>query len=623
MTQQYLWGLLTVCGALLAHATHANSSNSEPSLLPPAIDVGSWDIASWRAWPFDYEVISERVAPLSVGKPIDWVHAGDSWVAKNEASDGVTVASDNIEPYQDLVVTDFYITAGGNSAGPNRIYCATAVPKGVTQELPVLFVFHGGGGHASGALALALARNNIGFATVAIDYNGQFRPSDRPVTQWVSVTEKLKESRLDLIPNQLNFPMYHYAQASRRVLDWTEKQVWADPKRMGAVGISYGGWVSFFLASNDSRIRSVYTQVSSGGTAGMRGRSSNPHDWQPKQQRELWKSVADPIVYAPDFEGRSFFRIAANDRFFWLDGASQHRDHFKNKGQWMVTPNSDHGVGGPKLPDPIGLWHRSIYMGEPSFPSFSDISFTAGYNQAVASIDAVRPLQSVHMAWSPSDEVSVARYWRWIEASEENGKWSASIPSDFQALEGTIYFTAIDVDGRTVSSDLVHKRGDQIESSLLWENQSLWDQRSGANAWRADLSFGGCQFKDRANGSVVVTPVKPGSRIRFLTNSFLMSDVKTNSVRGIKIYLNGNGEGFPVKILLAQDFFSLDNHSLSATVQVPAEGGFLELPWNQFKSDSGSVVPDKKVSANGLVLESQSLPASGLTVGAVQPLDGE
>lgn len=598
---------------LVAMAAAAQAAN---------VDGTSWELASWRAWPFDYEELSSRKAPLVSGDASDWVHTGDSWVAENRKGAPET---GNQKPsptaFSELRITDFYITAGGNENGANRIFCASAVPDGAPGPFPVLFVFHGGGGHASGALALASARKNPGFAAVAVDYNGQFMPSKQPVTRWATQTEALRARRLDLVPNPLNFPMYHNVQAARRVLDWTQEQPWADKARFGAVGISYGGWVSFFLAGVDGRIASVVTQVSAAGTEGMRGRSSQAHDWEPREQVATWLAHADPMAYAPKTSATVFMRLAANDRFFWLDGAANHRARLPNKAQWLVVPNSDHGNGGPDLPDPHGLWHRAVHFNETPFPSFGTVEFPGHGNSVAIAVESARPLKSVHLAWSPGSAVSPARYWRWISAQEQNGTWTAELPAGHGRLEGQAYFTAVDTDGRAVSSDLVRKPGAAVAAAMEWQDGCLWDAAAGAAAWRSDLSFDTCRIEEGAGGWVKVSPLKAGSKAVFFTNSFMVPEAGMAAHKGIRIELGGNGGQGNVSVLLARDYTSLDERVFAAEVELPEGTAVVDLPWSAFKPQGAGSAGKELLPANALAVRCERMAESGVIIGPVRWLD--
>lgn len=579
------------------------------SAKPPPSN--GWDMTPWRSRRFDYEELSSREAPFVTADGGDWMRIGDSWVGgkKSTRHPEPEIAAPLAGT---LKITDFYITAGGNENGPNRIFCASAVPKERKGPFPVLFVFHGGGGHASGALALAIARKNPGCAAVAVDYNGQFRPSASPVTHWVTQTESLRERHLDLDPDPLNFPMFHNVQAARRVLDWTQEQPWADPEKLGAVGISYGGWVSLILAGVDDRIKCVVTHVSAGGTEGLHSRAGQPQYWEPSDQRSIWLAHADPIAYAAQTRAPVFLELAANDRFFWLSGAARHRDAFGGEAAWLLTPNCDHHNGGPELPDPIGLWTQAVFSNGTPFPTFGKTAFSDEGNSASTCIKSERPIQSVHLVWSAGNAVPPARYWRWIEATERDGVWSAALPGGHGSFAGTAYFTVIDVDGRAVSSSLIDKPGE--EADLIWMGGSLWDTAAGAAAWRPAqaLAPGNLFFTDAESGRVLMRPENPGKPAAAISNSLNLKNPGTHS--GLTLEIGGNGAVCRARMILARNYAATDAQLFAAEIQIPAEFSAVELPWSVFKpyrnTTDGNPLP-----ANGLMIQCDAFPEMGISVG--------
>lgn len=577
-----------------------------------------WSLEPWRAFPFDYQELSVREAPLWMPGADDLVRAGDSWVGGEKPKEGqpVTAKTDGT-----LRITDFYVSGGGNENGPNRIFCASAVPKEGKGPFPVLFVFHGGGGHASGALALATARKNPGFAAVAVDYNGQFSPSASPVTQWVTVTKEFRESRtLDLVPDPLNFTMYHNVQAARRVMDWTQEQPWADKGKFGVVGISYGGWVSLILAGVDDRVKCVVTHVSAGGTEGLQSRAGRPQFYEPAEQRPIWLAHGDPIAYAPATRAPVLMELSTNDRFFWLSGAARNQQALGAKAAWLLTPNSDHGSGGPELANPGGLWAEYALMGGLPFPEFNDGAFSKDGKTVGIRVGSQRPIKTVYAAWSAGHPVSPARYWRWIEAKEINGVWTAALPIGHEALAGTAYFTATDIDSRAVSSALIERSGQT--KCMIWAAGSLWDTEAGSAAWRpaADLA-GEVRFADQGNGRVLMTPKSPGKPSAAISNSLNIPAADGGAHRGIKIMLGGNGQVVPARVVLARDYAAIDGQLFAAPVQIPAEPAVIELPWESFKPYRAGTTEKNPLPANGLIIQSDVFPPTGISVGLADWLD--
>jgi dienelactone hydrolase len=583
----------------------------------PALKKEGWSLEPWRAFPFEYKELSTRDVPLWTPGAEDVSRVGDSWVGgeKTKTEQNVPTKTNGT-----LKVTDFYVSGGGNEKGPNRIFCASAVPKEGPGPFPVLFVFHGGGGHASGALALATARKNPGFAAVAVDYNGQFSPSKTPVTEWVTQTKELRESqKLDLVPDPLNFPMYHNVQAVRRVLDWTQEQPWADKNKFGAVGISYGGWVALILAGVDDRIGCVVTHVSAGGTEGLQSRAGRPQFYEPADHRPIWLANADPIAYAAKTRAAVFMELSANDRWFWISGAFKHQKALGTKASWLLTPNSDHHSGGPDLSDPSGLWTASIFTGGLPFPVFKEGNFSKDGKTVGIQVESKRPVKSVYAAWSAGNEISPARYWRWIEAKEIKGVWTAQLPAGHEALAGTVYFTVTDIDGRAVSSALI-ERGGQTKC-MTWAGGSLWDIEAGPAAWRPAADLAG-EVKFVAQGSrALMTPTSPGKPSAAISNSLNIPAADGAAHRGLKIELGGNGKAVKARVILARNYAATGAQLFSAELQIPAESGIFELPWEGFKPYRPGTTEKNPLPANGLIIQADAFPATGITVGPVNWLD--
>ena len=128
----------------------------------------------------NFEKVNERTVNDGPGAA-NWAAAGDSWVAEDSA----TIGGKGTQ----LEITDFYYSVGTGEDGDNRVFASLAVPSNATKASPLIIVFHGGGGHGDSFLAVSVARNNPGFAVLAMDYNGQFRPSKNPITQWTTVDD--------------------------------------------------------------------------------------------------------------------------------------------------------------------------------------------------------------------------------------------------------------------------------------------------------------------------------------------------------------------------------------------------------------------------------------------------
>ena len=609
---------------ILCGGTRADDGRASPA--EAAFTSNLWDMAKLRRRPLDVRPIVEpRKAPLLVRGSEDWMNTGDAWVAKKQKTGGAksdppsATAGD-----EQLIVEEFFLTAGGNDAGPNRIYCGSARPESATGPVPTILVFHGGGGHASGALAIAIARRHPGMAAVAMDYNGQFRPGrEGRVTAWKTVTAEMRQRQFDLVPGLTNWSMWHNVMAARRTIDFIEMQSWANADRIGAVGISYGGWLALILAGVDDRVKCVTTGVSAGGASFTAGRAAQQLRWEPAEQRQLWLDHYEPLAHAPNTKAAVFFQLATNDLFFWLNGAEKNLAAFTGEKGWVLRPNSNHGAGGPEVPNTAApALVRHILADGPALPQVT--AFRASDDGCRYAWKATGP-HSIHRAtlnWSPGGAVSPARYWIEFPATCEGDTWSAEIPVDLAGCCSQSFVNVGDNEGTVVSSTLLHHNGldPMTEPGPQWSGGQLWDTERGAAAWRTPAGwFPSTEFEVTADNGLKVSPAEGGEEFILLTNSAILASGAAKNHPGIRVHIDGQGQAGRLKVTLLRDTNSLDESAWTAEIDFAADSSECDLPWNEFSL----ITPGIEASAipagfDGLSLSGERKNGSAVVLESIQ-----
>ena len=610
-----------------------------------------WDMTEMRKTPFALEKLSARKAPLFMPGVNDWRRQGDTWVAGGPARPGPASANAPASGEQ-LLVEEWYFDCGASAQGPDRIFCGLARPEKAADRVPVLLVFHGGGGHGSGALAVAVARHHPGFAALAMDYNGQFFPGAPRTTLWRSITEQMRARRLQLRPDLSNYPMGHYVMAARRAMDLLAEQPWADTSRVGCVGISYGGWLALILAGVDERVKCVSNGVSAGGTEGTASRSAQPLRWDPPEQRALWLSAYDPISYAARTKAAVFLNLSSNDRFFWLSGAARNYQALAGDKRWLVRPNADHNAGGPEIPDPSAEWDRYVLAGGQALPRVDEIRLQADGGGFAWKASGPFPITKAVLYWSPGKAVSCARYWMELAGKQAGDEWTARVPERHAGVAGEAFATVFDAAGRAVSSPPVRREGadPQKEVVPLWEGDSLWDSERGADAWRPLTAGGGPKTRIETvplrgarpvpagspdlrppttygwNG-VRIGPEAGGKAFCALTNSVVMGSGRAPQCKGIRLTINGGGPpngsagGKPgrVKVSLVRDSGSLDEIAYSAWVDYGPGSTARDIAWAEFRT-ANKTAPAHVWPFNGLQLEGVREDGSAIALESVMLL---
>lgn len=560
----------------------------------PAISHAElWDMRDIRRHPLALESVSApRRVPLATAAKEDWMNRGDAWVAPRAAQTEAVGKTDPVAAgKQDLIVEEIYLTAGVTAAGPNRIYCAVARPADATGAVPVVMIFHGGGGHASPALALAAARRHPGMAGVAMDYNGQFaaRQAER-VTQWRIPAPGQK---LDLVPDLRNSPMYHYVTAARRTLDWLETAAWADATRFGAVGVSYGGWVALILAGVDARVKCVTTGVSAGGVGHTPGKAAQQLRWEPAEQRPLWLANYEPLAYAPATRAGVFLQLASNDYWFWITGAARQLAALPGPKGWIIRPNSNHGSGGPELSDLAApAFMRHVLLGTAPLPSVGE--FVASDDGGTYSwrVTGPQPVQRTALYWSPGRVGASARYWLELPAERGGAGWTARVPREFAGLAAQTFVNVLTADGLAVSGPLLGLDGIDPAANPaapLWSGAAIWDRERGAVAWRMPGGwFPATEITTTRSGGVAFRPTTNSHEFCALTNSVVLASGRAALHRGLRLRLDAGSSGGLLILSLVRNSMNLDEQAWTSEVRYGAGVSAHEIIWSDFKSEAGA-----------------------------------
>lgn len=591
-----------------------------------------WDMTAYRKIPLNLQEISSRKVPLQIGgQAKNWVHAADSWVKGGTTkSNGASATSGIVVKPRALVVQQYYFDCGTSPEKLDRICFSLARPEKTEGKIPVLVVFHGGGGHGTEALAISLARSCPGCAVIAMDYNGQFMPGAKHVTEWRTVTRPMRRGTLNLVPDLRNIALYHYVMAARRQLDVLDKFPMLDSSRVACLGVSLGGLTAFDLAGVDNRVKCVVTFFSAGGFENTASRQSQVLRWGNTENAALWLAMYDPIAYAPWTHAAVLFCLGADDHHFWLSGALRQYRALPGEKRLLITPNCDHGAGGPALParQTAATWIRHVLFGGETLPKVERCSLHRKGNVYSWRASGPEPITHAKLYWSPGKAVAPSsRYWLALSATKVGGCWQARIPKPYANLAAQMYITVWDAKGCAVSSTTFERGGldPEYKAGPLWKGNAIWDTQRGADAWRpltaelcpktVILSFG--------QHGVKLGPAGTTKAFAALSNSIILASGHATKYEGLSLLLNGNGSPGLLTVELLRNEGSLDEVKFIRTVHYGAGTSRITIPWKDFKSVPGEggqlarLAPSARNSLwpfNGLELTGTRVDGQSLTI---------
>ena len=524
------------------------------------------------------------------------------------------VISTNIQDGYIYNEIHFFIT---NTAGTvDRFYTWIARPQSISGKIPLAFMLHGGGGHASRALAKVPVSNlpaGEQIISVALDYGthtgGEYAlhtTYGAPAPESFSTSPDVNEEIL-----------YRDITGFRRILDYMLEEPDVDETRVGVFGASWGGFRTMLWAGVDDRIRVAAAAPGGGGMRDSESQIGRQAAALPDSVRERWYQEFDPLSHAATVMADVYLEAPANDWWFWLGGIEENfRAVMSPEKRWLVIPNNNHGFG---TPDSERFGGNSIpfmmnkFFGSSDWPEIDGFSLNSRgmtYEWECTG----NPIVSSELYFSPGQCAGgvdwPSLYWVKIPAQFYNGRWNAVLPDRFFEMEGNVFVTATDTNGLMASS-LIHPRGGRNPMSSrcsLWERESIWDAQE--NSWRPNDTTPAVIEKEGAAG-VRFTPVESGA-LSVCNNSIILASPYASARQGIRLVLNGNGTAGTVSVELhkrsqvpGSEIFS------AANIAVNAGDTEIIIPWNQFISSGASSAP---YPFNGIAIKSVRAGNAPLTL---------
>ena len=561
-----------------------------------------WNMDDIRKLPFDVEVVSRR-------------------------------------EHKDYRVDEMYFTSEMTLRGPNRIFCIFVRPIKPAKPVPVVLMVPGGGDHVDAGMALLAAQNQKAMV-MFVDWSGEFIPGATHFTKWRHPFPNPYSENARVTPTLQDNSLYHIVVGLRRGLDFISQQPDVDMTRVATFGGSWGGYLSLLLAGIDSRVGCVMSWVGAGSWRDSYSGLSKPIEDLPEDQRELWHSTYDPIVYARRTKAAVLFVAHANDYYFWLGGVQEHYKALPGKKHLIIIPNCDHGFGGPKLVDASWWWIKQYFTGNAGFPEIVLGPLRCNGRTYTWRARGLKRVARATLYWSPGNVVWSGRYWVEIPAQKDGGKWCAEIPTEFAGLSGEVYVTVFTDDGLPASSTSHRREGRDSRTvagplwrgNPLWDTpregrdsrtvagplsngNALWDTRRGTDAWRP-FGYAPCTFVVTSPGSFKLGPAAKQTHFAVLTNSVVLASGRAPEYSGIRVKINGKGREGKLAIRFCRDTRSNKEVSYGTIVDYKAAETMVDLPWSAFKDPDG--VSETPYPFDGLVLEGDRADGSPIMVRAFE-----
>ncbi len=376
------------------------------------------------------------------------------------------------------------------SRDTSEIYALIASPDAPGKH-PGMLVFHGGGGSAEEAKAIAWAAR--GYVAVAPDLPSVANPEKVPNSSGPWKSLKYGEGRWKAAPDASASAMFDGVVSGLQSLYLLRSLPEVDTDRIGVVGISWGGYMTTMVSGlTGTAVRAAFSVYGCGFYEFTNMAGDGPLGKMPAEEREEWLRYMDAGRRAPNIKAAYFVAGAANDFFFFPPGVMATLNAISAEKNHVFGPNASHKIlapGGGADKNRKANWmameqeYFDFYLkGEGKrFPVITVISPRDSSTTVRFKVTEPFPIEKAEVWYSATTEPWTKRKWIAVPAQKLGaGVYESKLPPEAQGADW--FATASDARPVSVSSDLMHL-GAPASAQPLRTAQKAMDS---AKSWRHD-----------------------------------------------------------------------------------------------------------------------------------------
>ena len=335
-----------------------------------------------------------------------------------------------------------------------RVFACYATPgtlagdRSADRELPGVVLVHGGGGTAFPEWVELWARR--GYAALAMDLGGS-GPEKKRLED--GGPEQSDESKFLAIDQPVTEQWTYHAVANViRAHSLLRSFREVDLERTALTGISWGGYLTCIVAGLDNRFQAAVPVYGCGflhENSIWDGRFARFEN----SQRTRWVRLWDPSQYIGSATMPMLFINGTNDCCYPLDSYAKTYDLVQSERNFRITVGMPHGHRAGWEPVEIGIFIDAYLLGGAPLAKIARPSRDA--SRAIAAVVSATELVGAELHYTTDAGFLRTREWTSQPAAVADFRLSAARPP---AGTTAWFFTATDVRGATVSSELVFGR---------------------------------------------------------------------------------------------------------------------------------------------------------------------
>jgi dienelactone hydrolase len=242
-----------------------------------------------------------------------------SFIVSQKISENYELKSDSVDWLKEEVVDGitlkhFSLETARFSNGPviTRGVCGT--PKG-SGPFPAILHIHGGTQTMDAAAVADWVER--GYIAMSFDWTG---PKEGRAAEDVTSYPENFEEELSLPASHKQYLGYH---AARYCLSIIEEMEGVDRDQIGIYGISWGGFLTWVVNGNDSRVKCAVPIYGTGGLHREGHIWNNIFSEYTAEEKQSWFRLMEPLTFAAQQNGKILHINGTNDFFGSLDVAAE------------------------------------------------------------------------------------------------------------------------------------------------------------------------------------------------------------------------------------------------------------------------------------------------------------
>lgn len=329
---------------------------------------------------------------------------------------------------------------------PTRVFAYCAFPDEPKEKAPAVVLIHGGGGKAFPEWAKLWA--DRGYVALAMDLAGK-DADGKPLADGgpdQTDTYKLPQERTDL----KEMWTYHAVAACVRGTSVLASLPEVDPQKIGATGISWGGYLTCIVVGVDDRLQFAVPVYGCGflqkNSAWLKQFEAMPEDW-----RAEWHAAFDPSKYVGLAKMPILFVNGTNDFAYPLD-SYQETYQLAARRKVCVTVNMPHGHPQGWAPIEIGRFADYYVRNGTPLPAIrAKVVKSETKSVLEGNIDSSESPATVQFHWTTDKGAWQTRKWQSKAVETKDAHYETEIPT-----ERPIVFFATVKDGRGLTTSSEH-----------------------------------------------------------------------------------------------------------------------------------------------------------------------